>query len=60
MMAHRIFACGHPMTGLDACPICGSTDLVERCDCGSGAHPRECALHPGAYEEHCRELERDS
>lgn len=28
----------------------------ERCTCGSGGHPRECAKHPEAYEAHIREL----
>lgn len=26
------------------------------CTCGSGAHPRRCLVHPGAFEEHIRQL----
>ena len=28
----------------------------ERCTCGSGGHPRQCELHPNAYERHVAEL----
>lgn len=27
------------------------------CTCGSGADPRPCREHPGAFEAHCRELD---
>lgn len=29
------------------------------CHCGSGAHPRRCPIHPGAYECHVAELNAD-
>lgn len=32
----------------------------EACTCGSGAHPRRCALHPDAYDAHVLDLNRDS
>lgn len=59
-MGYRKFACGHEPTGCVACPTCGSADLVEHCTCGSGAHPRRCALHVGAYEAHLADLASDS
>jgi hypothetical protein len=34
--------------------------LREGCTCGSGGHPRHCARHPCAYEEHCRQLTIES
>ena len=55
-MGHKIFACGHAPTGIDHCPVCGSTALVEHCTCGSGGHPRRCATHPDAYDAHIAEL----
>lgn len=56
-MGYRRFACGHPITGIDHCPVCGSTDLVEHCTCGSGGHPRRCATHPDEYDKHIAELD---
>lgn len=26
------------------------------CTCGSGLHPRRCDVHPGAFNEHVRQL----
>lgn len=39
---------------------CGNSGRWEHCTCGSGGHPRRCELHPGAYEEHCREIDREN
>ena len=30
--------------------------VPEDCTCGSGAHPRRCAVHPAAYERHVAEI----
>jgi hypothetical protein len=27
-----------------------------RCNCGSGAHPRHCLVHPTRFDEHVKEL----
>jgi hypothetical protein len=47
------------MTGMpESHPICeGKPTSWFVCTCGSGGHPRRCKEHPGAYEEHLRELE---
>lgn len=56
---HRCLGCGI-LTGIPerhpTCPATGAPPAWERCTCGSGAHPRACDLHPGAYEEHMAEL----
>lgn len=56
-MGYRLFACGHEPTGRDTCPVCGSAALVERCTCGSGAHPRRCELHPNAFDKHVASID---
>lgn len=33
---------------------------VVRCTCGSGAHPRECTLHPENFAKHVAELQADN
>lgn len=47
------------LTGLPAShPTCtdGAPPDWEHCTCGSGAHPRECVLHPDEYAKHVAEL----
>lgn len=60
MGAHTCRDCGI-RTGftITSCAACGSPD-IRVCTCGSGAHPRRCATHPSAYQEHLDELSRDS
>lgn len=31
-----------------------------RCTCGSGAHPRECSLHPENFARHIAELQAEN
>ena len=38
------------------CAKSGTAIEWEACDCGSGGHPRKCALHPSEYDRHCAEL----
>ena len=59
MMGYRIFACDHAPTGWEHCPVCGSTDLVEKCTCGSGCHPRRCDTHPDAFVRHVARLQAE-
>lgn len=33
-----------------------SIERDQRCTCGSGGHPRQCALHPESYRLHVAEL----
>lgn len=57
-MTWRCLGCDY-MTGvpdLAASHRCGNSGRWEHCTCGSGAHPRKCELHPGAYEEHIAAL----
>lgn len=61
-MGYRLFlSCGH-FTGLrvDVCPICKKAGAFRDCTCGSGAHPRRCDWHKGAYEEHIAELNAET
>lgn len=36
-----------------------ATGRDPRCTCGSGGHPRRCALHPEEFDRHCAELNED-
>lgn len=63
-MAYRkCMSCGY-LTGNtathDPCPLLGATPFWEVCDCGSGGHPRRCALHPDAYDAHCADLSAEN
>ena len=59
-MSGVTYGCGHRTGGrAPSCPLCGNPDVVERCTCGSGAHPRRCAAHPDEYDRHISELECD-
>lgn len=33
------------------------TQRDPNCRCGSGAHPRHCAVHPDALDRHCKSME---
>jgi hypothetical protein len=55
---HKCLRCGY-LTGIPSShTTCGNH--WEVCTCGSGGHPRRCDLHPGAYEEHIAELNREN
>ena len=58
---HRCLSCG-VMTGMpESHPTCvGKLTSWFVCTCGSGGHPRRCKEHPGAYEEHLRELNEEN
>ena len=58
----KCLGCGY-MTGRpESHPTCAKSGTAinwEVCDCGSGAHPRRCALHLEAYDAHIAELETE-
>jgi len=48
------------------CPACDALADAEaalaayealRCTCGSGGHPRDCAMHPDRRQMHCQEID---
>ena len=60
-----------PRSGVYACSGCHSDPAdaffareaqpeAPACQCGSGAHPRRCVVHPERYQQHCDELSAEN